>query len=209
MRYPINNWEKLKRGYLFKEKTFYSLHHLGLDVIAPIGTPIYAWQNLKVIKAMYGPEGGYTIHITCPNNPRLFRCLHMNKAGKVGDYKEGDIIGYVGKTGSLSRGPHLHIDITKNGILNIGNINNFEDPEAYFKAINKLNIDSMIVKRKGSQYPALYVLAGSKLLPIATDWPTYLIEFGDPNKGGTKIYELSDTEFKKYKIATIFQVARK
>jgi murein DD-endopeptidase MepM/ murein hydrolase activator NlpD len=132
MIYPIQNWEKLKIGYKFSEKTFYNNFHLGLDVIAPVGTPICAWQDLEVINYAYGQEGGNTIQIKCKNNKRLFRLMHLLHSVKKGMYKEGQIIAYVGNTGNKSRGSHLHIDISKNGILNLNDKNNFEDPSIYF-----------------------------------------------------------------------------
>lgn len=138
MIYPIDNWKKLKRGYLFKQKTFYSPYHLGLDVCAPIGTPIKAWQDLEVVRFLVGVQGGNTIFIKCPNNPRLFRIMHLNASVKPGKYKEGAIIAFVGNTGKLSKGAHVHIDISKNGILNLNDINNFEDPEEYFRYTNEV-----------------------------------------------------------------------
>ena len=138
---PIKGWQTLKRGFLFRQtypKSFGALAgkpHLGLDVIAPAGTPIVAWQDLSVASFMVGAEGGNTIQVRCPNNPRMFRLMHLLKPVTCGKYKEGQVIGLIGSTGSASTGPHLHIDITKNGILDIYNINNFEDPEAYFNTL--------------------------------------------------------------------------
>lgn len=137
MIYPLKDWKKLRRGYLFLERTFYSPHHLGLDIIAPSGTPIYAWQDLKVVATLYGPQGGNTAYITCPNNKRLFRLMHLQKPAKVGIYKEGQIIAVVGNTGANTTGPHLHLDISKNGTLNLKDLNNFENPESYFNAFVK------------------------------------------------------------------------
>ncbi len=133
MIYPLTNWQKLKRGYLFKEKTFYSPAHLGLDVIAPVNTPVLAWQDLTVIKSCYGVEGGYTAFVKCPNNKRLFRILHLECLATVGSYKQGQTFARVGKSGNLCKGAHFHIDISKNGVLNLKDLSNFEDPELYFK----------------------------------------------------------------------------
>lgn len=143
MLYPLNNWLKLKRGYLFGEKTFYNNFHLGLDVIpdASSGNNLIAWQDLEVKECFFGKEGGNTIFIKCPNNHRLFRCMHLAQPGKNGIYKEGQTIGIIGNTGDKSRGIHLHIDISKNGALDLRNLQNFEDPEVYFKTINN-NIDN-------------------------------------------------------------------
>jgi murein DD-endopeptidase MepM/ murein hydrolase activator NlpD len=135
MTEPIKDWKTLKRGYKFKEPTFYNSAHIGLDLIAPEGTPIYAWQDLKIINSYYGTDGGNTILIKCPNNKRLFRILHLQFPIISGKYKEGQIIAQIGNTGLLCKGPHLHLDISKDGILRLGEINNFEDPELYFNWI--------------------------------------------------------------------------
>lgn len=137
MRYPLDNWKKLRRGYLFGVPTHYSKFHLGLDVIAPAGTPLYAWQDLSIVATLYGPQGGNTAFILCNGNKRLFRVMHLQKPAKSGKYKEGQIIGYIGNTGAYSLGSHLHIDISKNGILNLKDLNNFENPESYFNAFVK------------------------------------------------------------------------
>lgn len=137
MRYPLDNWKKLRRGYKFLERTHYSLHHLGLDVIAPAGTPLYAWQDLSITATLYGPQGGNTAFIICNGNKRLFRVMHLLKPAKTGKYKEGSIIGYIGNTGAYSLGSHLHIDISKNGILNLKDLKNFEDPELFFSTFIK------------------------------------------------------------------------
>lgn len=130
----IKDWKKLKRGYLFKQKTWYTKYHLGLDVICPKGTPIYAWEDLTVTSYMYGLQGGNTIQCKIPGNKRMFRLMHLLKPVKTGKYKKGSVLAYVGSTGALSTGAHLHIDISKDGVLNLKNIDNFEDPEKYFKA---------------------------------------------------------------------------
>jgi murein DD-endopeptidase MepM/ murein hydrolase activator NlpD len=133
-KYPLSGWQQLKRGYDMGDKTYYSPHHLGLDVMAPKGTPIYAWDNLKVTNTLYGKDGGNTIWINYDG--KLFRILHMDQAGKTGEFKKGEIIGYVGNTGTKGGQPHMHIDISKNGKLELNNYNNFIDPEKYFKEIN-------------------------------------------------------------------------
>jgi murein DD-endopeptidase MepM/ murein hydrolase activator NlpD len=142
MLYPLKNWEKLKRGYRFGVPTSYSRFHLGLDLIPQFSllrTPIIAWQDLEVTRAFKGAEGGNTIWIKCPNNARLFRCLHLLQPGKTGHFKEGSTIGYVGNTG-MSKGKHLHIDCSKNGKLELNNLDNFEDPEILFQSMNNHNL---------------------------------------------------------------------
>lgn len=133
MSYPLNKWLVYPRGYKFGQKTFYSDFHLGLDIVCPSGTEIIAWGNLEVSKTLIGAQGGNTIWIKIDG--KLFRCMHLVKPGKVGFYKEGQVIGYTGNTGT-STAPHLHIDISKNGNLELNNHSNFIDPEEYFKQLN-------------------------------------------------------------------------
>jgi len=127
---PLRDWDKLPRGYKFGEKTFYSNFHLGLDVVVPIGTPIYAPCNGKAEKFI-GDKGGNTIWFRPDHNTDFIRFLHLNKFGKLGQVYKGDIIGYSGNTGN-STGPHVHIDISKKQ-LDLGDTRNFINPENYFK----------------------------------------------------------------------------
>jgi murein DD-endopeptidase MepM/ murein hydrolase activator NlpD len=138
MKEPIKQWKELKKGYRFKERTFYNSAHIGLDVIAPEGTPIFAWQDLEVISSVFGRDGGNTIFVKCPNNKRLFRLMHLQFSILPGKYKEGQILAQVGNTGRLTTGAHLHLDISKDGNLKLNDINNFEDPEIYFNWILSL-----------------------------------------------------------------------
>lgn len=158
---PIKDYFKIKRTYLFGVPTFYNNFHTGVDLITKIGTPILAWDDdLEVTHAFSGKDGGNTIWVKIKGNKRLFRFLHLDKPGKVGKFKKGDIIGYTGNTGK-STGPHVHIDISKNGELVLTNNKNFEDPDAYFKSAINLKPDVMtnakIVSKKGSKEVGIYL----------------------------------------------------
>lgn len=125
--YPLSNWSKLKRGYIFGEPTTYSKHHLGLDLIAPKGTPVFAPFDGRTTK-LIGKQGGNTVWFYWDD--LIMRVMHLSEFGKIGKVKEGDILGYVGSTGSLSTGNHAHLDISKNKV-DIYNFANFKDPEKY------------------------------------------------------------------------------
>ena len=141
---PLKNWNRLKRGYVFRQKTWYSKYHLGLDLIAPKGTPIYAPCD-GFVKTMHGVQGGNTVWFYFNNY--IMRVLHLLMFDQTGKVKEGNIIGYVGNTGILSRGYHAHIDISKNKV-NIWDINNFINPELFF------NINDMeyVIDKNNDQY---------------------------------------------------------
>jgi murein DD-endopeptidase MepM/ murein hydrolase activator NlpD len=91
--------------------------HLGVDYAAPIGTPVLAIGDGKVIKTGYSKGNGNMIKIR-HNSVYATAYLHLSRYGKgvkTGVYvNQGDIIGYVGSTG-LSTGPHLDFRFYKNG----------------------------------------------------------------------------------------------
>lgn len=89
--------------------------HSGIDFTAPVGTPIYATGNGRV--EAVGADSGYGRRVII-NHGYTYKTLygHMSKfAVKTGQQvKRGDLIGYVGNTGT-STGPHLHYEVHKNG----------------------------------------------------------------------------------------------
>lgn len=92
--------------------------HHGVDYSAPVGTPVHAIGDGKVVKAAY--EGGAGRMVKVKHNSTYSTAyLHLSRFGnniRTGSYvKQGDIIGYVGSSG-LSTGPHLDFRFYKNGI---------------------------------------------------------------------------------------------
>jgi putative endonuclease len=140
MQYPLKNWEQIKRGYRFGEKTFYSPHHLGTDYIVPKGTPVFAPCKCKIVKAGIFPQGGKTIHAKFASKEfgkLVMRCMHLEKMSPAGEYEEGDILGLTGNTGELTKGPHLHIDLSR-GSVNLKDFKNFLDPDKFFSSVEKI-----------------------------------------------------------------------
>ncbi len=89
--------------------------HKGTDFAANIGTPIRSTANGTVTESRYKGANGNYVKIK-HNSTYSTQYLHMKKrAVKRGDYvKQGDIIGYVGMTGSTA-GPHVCYRFWKNG----------------------------------------------------------------------------------------------
>ena len=89
--------------------------HKGVDYAASTGTPIKATGNGKI--AFRGRKGGYgkTIVIEHGNQySTLYAHLSRFSKARTGKrVKQGDTIGYVGKTG-LATGPHLHYEFRVN-----------------------------------------------------------------------------------------------
>ncbi len=91
--------------------------HHGVDYAAPVGTPVQAIGDGKIIKIGYYGGAGRMVKIR-HNSVYTTAYLHLSRYGrgiKPGKYvKQGDIIGYVGSSG-LSTGPHLDFRFYKQG----------------------------------------------------------------------------------------------
>lgn len=121
---PVAN-EDLKRiasGYGYRIHPIYKVRkmHTGMDFTAPIGTPIHATGDGYIAGDNEAREvggSGYGRYVVI-NHGYGYKTLyaHMSKIDvKPGQQvKRGDIIGYVGNTGS-STGPHLHYEVIKGG----------------------------------------------------------------------------------------------
>lgn len=90
--------------------------HKGLDFTAPTGAPIYATGDGVVVRADYSASFGNVVYIDHGFDFET-RYAHMtNYIVALGDkIKRGQVIGYVGGTGSDSVGPHLHYEVLYKG----------------------------------------------------------------------------------------------
>ncbi len=91
----------------------YSRMHKGVDFGAPIGTPIYAAGAGLVEYA--GARSGYGRYIRLRHNKRVSTAYaHLSRFARGltrgTRVKQGQVIGYVGKTG-IATGPHLHYEV--------------------------------------------------------------------------------------------------
>lgn len=90
--------------------------HYGVDYAAPLGTPVIAVGDGEVIESQYRGPNGNIVKIK-HNSTYTTAYLHLNgfaggikKGVKV---KQGQVIGYVGRTGRVT-GVHLDYRIYKN-----------------------------------------------------------------------------------------------
>jgi len=90
--------------------------HYGIDYGAPIGTPVRAiGDGIVTFCGWKGSYGNY-VRIRHKNGYETgYGHLNKIKVYKGKRVKQGEIIGWVGKTG-LATGPHLHFEILKNGV---------------------------------------------------------------------------------------------
>ena len=118
MKTPING-ARLSSSFGMRKHPIdgYNKLHKGTDFAAPLGTPIMASGDGKIIRAKWCGGGGNCIKIK-HNSTYSTVYAHMSKFAvgiKNGvRVKQGQIIGYVGSTGK-STGPHLHYEVIKNG----------------------------------------------------------------------------------------------
>jgi len=91
--------------------------HPGIDYAAPVGTPVAAVGDGRVI--FKGWKNGYGRYIAIRHNNRYTTTYgHLSRYApnlkKGTNVKQGQVIGYVGASG-LASGPHLDFRMKKNG----------------------------------------------------------------------------------------------
>ena len=91
--------------------------HHGVDYAAPVGTPVYAIGDGRVIETSYSAGAGRMVRIR-HNSVYTSAYLHLRnfEPGIKPDVwvRQGDVIGYVGTTG-MTTGPHLDFRVWRNG----------------------------------------------------------------------------------------------
>ena len=100
-------------SYLYRGKP-----HNGMDIGAPIGTPVYAAEDGVVTAVDNNDKStwskyqyGKYIMVKHPNNlSTLYAHLSKFAVARGESVKRGDLIGYVGSTG-YATGPHLHFGV--------------------------------------------------------------------------------------------------
>ena len=89
--------------------------HQGVDIIAKSGTPLYAANNGRISRQSFdrvGSLGGNTITLTAADGTYFYYAHLSTFADGIAVGSEvvaGQVIGYVGNTGSSST-PHLHFE---------------------------------------------------------------------------------------------------
>ena len=115
---PVSNKDlsRMASGYGYRIHPIYKTRklHTGMDFSAPRGTPIYATGNGEVTKVRRSRRGyGNYVEITHGFGYKTLYA-HMSKyiVRKGQKVTRGEIIGYVGSTGT-SVAPHLHYEVHK------------------------------------------------------------------------------------------------
>lgn len=92
--------------------------HGGIDFPRARNTPVPASGNGVVTFAgYYSARGGYAKFVQYDNGP-LVGYYHFDSQRGIGvgaRVRLGSVVGYVGSLGSRSTGPHLHMEVWRNG----------------------------------------------------------------------------------------------
>ncbi|MDP3789742.1 MAG: M23 family metallopeptidase [Candidatus Omnitrophota bacterium] len=93
--------------------------HSGIDILAPVGTPVYAAKSGRAFRGEVPAGYGKYIMIYHPDGYQTYYG-HLSNwvAAATKHVRRGELIGYVGKTGnaaSRSMQPHLHFEIRFDG----------------------------------------------------------------------------------------------
>lgn len=114
--WPAEGWITSTFGYRTSPFTSKREFHKGLDISAPLGTPVYAPAKGKV--AFNGRDGDYGLALVVEHGSGLStKYAHMHRSavrqGQV--VQRGELIGYIGNSGR-STGTHLHYEVRLNGV---------------------------------------------------------------------------------------------
>jgi murein DD-endopeptidase MepM/ murein hydrolase activator NlpD len=117
---PVSNknLSRMASGYGPRIHPIYKTRkmHTGMDFSAKSGTPIYATGDGKVSKVRRSRRG-YGNHVIIDHGygyKTLYAHMKKYAVRKGQEVKRGEVIGYVGSTGT-SVAPHLHYEVIKDG----------------------------------------------------------------------------------------------
>ena len=139
---PVSNKDltRTASGYGWRIHPIYKISkfHFGMDFTAPLGTEVYATGNGTVI-ALLSAQRGLGKHIIIDHGFG-YKSIYAHLSNfnvRVGQkVLRGDIIGYVGSTGT-SVVNHLHYEIKLNGV-------NVDPVNYYFEDLNSAEYERMI-----------------------------------------------------------------
>lgn len=99
--------------------------HYGLDIAVEEGTPIRSIGDGYVVFADWTNDGGYVVAVQHADG-YLSAYKHNSRLLKrVGDrVRSREAVALSGNTGEITTGPHLHVELWRNGLA--------QDPRLYF-----------------------------------------------------------------------------
>jgi murein DD-endopeptidase MepM/ murein hydrolase activator NlpD len=91
--------------------------HLAIDIGAPKGTPVLAAADGEIIKMSREKRGGISLYQKDATGRYLLFYCHLSRYARGlrpgQKVSKGDVIAYVGRTGHVIGGSHLHFSLTR------------------------------------------------------------------------------------------------
>jgi len=114
--WPVRGWVTSHFGWRKSPRGIGTKLHSGMDIAAPIGTPIVAPADGHVVFAGYHTAYGNLVVVDHGYGLTTKYAHTSRMLVKVGErVQRGDLIARVGNTGR-STGPHLHFEVIKDGV---------------------------------------------------------------------------------------------
>ena len=94
-------------------------HHRGVDLLAPLGTPVRAIQSGRVIQVGIHRGLGHFVELSHRRDlTSLYAHLATTNVRQGDRVTQGHVIGTVGKTGNARHpwiSPHVHVEVASHG----------------------------------------------------------------------------------------------
>jgi murein DD-endopeptidase MepM/ murein hydrolase activator NlpD len=114
--WPVRGWVTSPFGNRTSPFSGIVKFHEGIDIAAQTGTPVMAPADGLVVKAGFSSGYGNVVEISHGYGIKTVYGHNSRLNVKVGQHvKRGEVISYVGDTGS-STGPHLHYEVRLNNL---------------------------------------------------------------------------------------------
>ena len=133
---PIHGTWHSSGGFTYQPNPTHPKGHMGVDMRAPAGTPVYPLAPGVVSNVGTDPMGGNVVNVNHPGNVRTYYAhlstVRVQKGDKV---NLETVLGTVGNTGNASHTfPHLHFQVWKDGQIT--------DPARFFSVPQYTNLSA-------------------------------------------------------------------
>lgn len=139
---PIHGTWHSSGGFTYQPNSTHPKGHMGVDMRAPAGTPVYPLTSGVVSSVGTDPMGGNVVNVQHPDNVKTYYAHLSTARVQKGDKVDTNtVLGTVGNTGNASHTfPHLHFQVWKDGQI--------QDPARFFSVPPYTNL-SAEEKRRG------------------------------------------------------------